>query len=136
LEFVTRKITDGIARIHLGLADHITLGNLETNRDWGFAGDYVEAMWMMLQEKTPDDYVISTNQTHSIKEFLDIAFSYVRIKDWEKYIKTDPKFMRPADVVHLHGDNTKAINKLGWKPKLTFEQLIKMMVAADIERLS
>jgi GDPmannose 4,6-dehydratase len=135
-EFVTRKISDGIARIKLGLAKEIRLGNIESKRDWGFAGDYVEAMWLMLQQDEPDNYIISTGKTHSIKEFLDLAFNHVGIKKWEKYIKIDPRFKRPAELFSLHGKSDKARKKLGWKPKVQFEELVKMMVDADIKRLS
>jgi len=135
IEFVTRKISDGVARIHLGLADHITLGNLEAKRDWGYAPDYVEAMWMMLQQDTPDDYVIATNKTRSIREFLEEAFKVVGIKDWESYIKQDPKFMRPAEVDVLKGDYSKAKTKLNWEPKTSFSDMVKKMVLNDIEKL-
>jgi GDPmannose 4,6-dehydratase len=134
-EFVTRKITDGVARIKLGLADKITLGNLDSKRDWGFAGDFVEAMWMMTQQKEPGDYVVSTNECHSIYEFLDCAFNHVGITDWKQYIASDPRFKRPAELNVLRGNNTKAIETLGWQNKTSFEELVKMMVDADIERL-
>ena len=136
LEFVTRKISDGVARIHLGLKDHITLGNLDSKRDWGYAPDYVEAMWMMLQEETPDDFVIATNETHSIRDFLDVAFNHAGITDWKDFVKQDPKFMRPAEVAVLRGDYSKAEKVLGWKPKTTFEVLVKKMVDSDIKNLS
>jgi len=136
LEFVTRKISDGVARIHLGLTDHISLGNLEAKRDWGYAPDYVEAMWMMLQQDEPDDYVIATGETHSIKDFLTCAFSEVGIEDWGKYVKQDPKFMRPAEVDVLKGDCTKAKEKLGWQPKVDFRNLVKKMVQNDISLLT
>lgn len=136
IEFVTRKISDGVARIHLGLSDHITLGNLEAKRDWGYAPDYIEAVWMMLQQSDPDDYVIATGQTRSIREFLTIAFNHVGINNWEPKIKSDPKFMRPAEVDVLRGDYSKAKNKLGWEPKTTFEDLVKKMVDNDINILS
>ena len=135
LEFVTRKISNGVAGIALGKQSYITLGNLDSKRDWGFAGDYVKAMWLMLQQKTPGDYVIATGETHTIREFLDIAFNYVGIKDWEKHVKTDPQFKRPADVVHLHGDPKLANKTLKWKPSITFKQLVEMMVEEDIKRL-
>lgn len=135
MEFVTRKITDGVARIKLGLAKEIRLGNLDSKRDWGFAGDYVEAMWLMLQQEKPDNYIVSTGETHSIKDFLDIAFSHVGIKDWKKYVKLDPRFKRPAELFSLHGTNNKAKKILGWKPKVKFEKLVKMMVDADLKRL-
>jgi GDPmannose 4,6-dehydratase len=135
IEFVTRKITDGVARIHLGLADHITLGNLDAKRDWGYAPDYVEAMWLMLQQDTPDDYVIATNETRSIREFLEEAFKIIGITDWELYIKQDPKFMRPAEVDVLKGDYNKANTNLGWTPKTSFSDMVKKMVLNDIEKL-
>ena len=136
LEFVTRKISDGVAQIKLGLTDHITLGNLDAYRDWGYAPDYVEAMWLMLQMPEADDYVIATGETHSIREFLDIAFKHIGIQDWSSYIKTDPRFMRPAEVDVLRGDYTKAKNELGWEPKTSFEELVKKMVDNDIKLLS
>ena len=136
IEFVTRKITDGIARIHLGLQDKIILGNLDAKRDWGYAPDYVEAMWLMLQQTTPTDYVIATGETHSIREFLDIAFGVIEIKDWEKYVGQDPRFMRPAEVDVLRGDSSKAQNELGWKPQTSFKDLVGIMVANDIRMLS
>ena len=135
LEFVTRKISDGVARIHLGLADHIALGNLDAKRDWGYAPDYVEAMWLMLQQDEPDDYVVATGATHSIKDFLTLAFKQVGIKDWQKYVKQDPRFMRPAEVDVLLGDASKAKTKLGWVPKTSFEKLVEIMVNSDIEKL-
>ncbi len=135
VEFVTRKISDGVARIHLGLADHISLGNLEAKRDWGYAPDYVEAMWLMLQQDNPNDYVIATGETHSIKDFLTHAFAHVGIDDWSKYIKQDPRFMRPAEVDVLRGDSSLAEKDLGWKPKVNFEQLVKKMVTSDINLL-
>lgn len=136
LEFVTRKITDGVARIKLGMAECITLGNLDAARDWGYAGDYVEAMWLMLQQATPDDYVISTGVEHTIRDFLSHAFAVAGIDDWHSLVKTDPRFMRPADVDSLVGDATKAKEKLGWKPTTTFEELVEMMVEADLRRLT
>ena len=136
IEFVTRKITDGIARIHLGLQDKIMLGNLEAKRDWGYAPDYCEAMWLMLQQDTPDDYVISTGETHSIREFLDAAFKHIGIDDWSNYVGQDPRFMRPAEVDVLRGDSSKALSDLGWKPKTSFEELVIKMVKNDIRRLS
>lgn len=135
-EFVTRKISDGVAMIKLGLADEIRLGNLDSKRDWGFAGDYVEAMWRMLQQEKPDNYIISTGETHSIRDFLDIAFRHVGITDWEKYIKIDPQFKRPAELFALHGKSDKAKKILNWEPKVDFEELVKMMVDADLKRLS
>ena len=133
IEFVTRKISDGVAQIKLGLANHISLGNLDAKRDWGYAPDYVEAMWLMLQQETPDDYVIATGNTYSIREFLDIAFNHVGIKDWEPYIKQDPRFMRPAEVDVLRGNFNKAKENLGWTPKTPFINLVKKMVDNDIK---
>lgn len=135
LEFVTRKITDGVARIKLGLADEISLGNLDAKRDWGFAGDYVEAMWLMLQQEKPDDFIIATGETHTIREFVELAFTAAGISDWQRYVKQDPRFMRPADVQHLHGSPEKALAKLGWTPKVKLSGLVTMMVEADIKRL-
>ncbi|MED3907261.1 GDP-mannose 4,6-dehydratase [Geobacillus thermodenitrificans] len=135
LEFVTRKVTDGVARIKLGLANELRLGNLDAKRDWGFAGDYVKAMWLMLQQDEPDDYVIATGETHTVREFVEIAFSYVGL-DWKDYVVQDERFIRPAEVDLLLGDCTKAKEKLGWKQEVSFEELVKMMVDADIERLS
>jgi GDPmannose 4,6-dehydratase len=135
LEFVTRKVTDGVARIKLGLASELRLGNLDARRDWGFAGDYVEAMWLMLQQSEADDYVIATGETHTVKRLVEVAFNHAELP-WEKYVKLDPKFLRPAEVDLLIGDPSKAQQKLGWKPKVSFEQMIQMMVDADIERLS
>ena len=135
IEFVTRKITDGVARIHLGLQDKITLGNLDSARDWGYAPDYVEAMWLMLQQDTPNDYVISTGKTHSIKEFLSYAFEHIGITDWNEYVKQDPRFMRPAEVDVLLGDSTKAQTELGWEPKTSLKEMVGKMVINDIERL-
>ena len=135
MEFVTRKISDGVARIKLGLAKEIRLGNLDSKRDWGFAGDYVEAMWLILQQEKPDNFIISTGETHSIRDFLDIAFSHVGIKNWKKYVKLDPRFKRPAELFALHGKSNKAKKVLGWEPKVKFEELVKMMVDADLERL-
>ena len=136
IEFVTRKITDGIARIHLGLSDYITLGNLDSKRDWGYSPDYVESMWMMLQQNEPDDYVIATGVDHTIREFLDTAFQHIGIVQWDKYVKQDPRFMRPAEVAVLCGDATKAKEKLGWIPKTSFEEIVSKMVANDINLLS
>jgi len=136
IEFVTRKISDGVARIKLGLSDHITLGNLDAERDWGYAPDYVEAMWLMLQQDTPDDYVIATGEKHSIRDFLDIAFKCIGINNWDSYIKQDPRFMRPAEVDVLRGDYTKAKTQLGWEPKTPFNKLVKKMVLNDINLLS
>ena len=135
LEFVTRKITNGIAKIHLGLADHIALGNLDAKRDWGYAPDYVEAMWLMLQQDQADDYVIATGETRSIREFLDEAFSCVGISDWSTYVKLDVQFVRPAEVDVLRGDATKARIELGWQPKTSFKEMVKKMVTNDIKQL-
>jgi GDPmannose 4,6-dehydratase len=135
-EFVTRKITDGVARIKFGLAKEIRLGNLDAKRDWGFAGDYVEAMWLMMQQDKPEDFLISTGETHSVREFLDLAFSQVGIADWAPYVKIDPQFFRPADVFALHGHSGKAKEKLGWEPKVKFPELVKMMVDADMKRIA
>ncbi len=135
LEFVTRKISDGVARIKLGLADELRLGNLDAQRDWGYAGDYVEAMWLMLQADEPDDYVIATGEEHSVREFVEIAFEHAGV-DMEKHVALDPKFLRPAEVDHLVGDATKAREKLGWEPRVSFRELAEMMVDADLERLT
>lgn len=133
LEFVTRKITEAVARIKLGLAKELRLGNLDAKRDWGFAGDYVKAMWLILQQDKPDDYVVATGETHSVREFVDAAFSYVGLK-YEDYVVLDPQFLRPAEVELLLGNPQKAQNKLGWKPEVDFKQLVHMMVDADLER--
>ena len=133
IEFVTRKITDGVAKIKLGLEEHILLGNLDSKRDWGYSPDYVESMWMMLQQDSPDDYVIATGKDHTIREFLDIAFNHVGISDWSKYVKQDERYMRPAEVAVLCGDSTRARDILGWKPKTSFEQMIFNMVDNDLE---
>jgi GDPmannose 4,6-dehydratase len=135
IEFVTRKVTDGAARIKLGLSNQLKLGNLDARRDWGFAGDYVEAMWRMLQQPTPQDYVIGTGQTHSVRELVEAAFSHVGL-DWRQYVVTDPRFMRPAEVDLLQADPSKAKRELGWTPKVGFKELVAMMVEADLERLS
>ena len=135
LEFVTRKITDAVARIKLGTQDELRLGNLEAERDWGFAGDYVEAMWLMLQQDTAEDYVIATGETHSVRRFCEIAFGHVGLK-WEDHVKTDEKFFRPAEVDLLIGDPSKAESALGWKRKTSFEDLVTMMVDADLKALS
>jgi GDPmannose 4,6-dehydratase len=132
LEFVTRKITNGLARIKLGLQDSISLGNLDSARDWGFAGDYVEAMWLMLQQDEPDDYVIATGETHTNREFLDTAFRTAGYDSWEPFIKQDPRFMRPAEVDLLIGDASKARERLGWEPRVSFEGLVKMMYESDL----
>ena len=135
IEFVTRKISNGAARIKLGKQEKLELGSLEPKRDWGFSGDYVEAMWLMLQQDKPDDYVIATGENHSVKEFVEEAFKAVGIQDWEKYvISNDPKHLRPAEVDYLIGDATKAREVLGWKPKVGFKELVKMMVEADLEK--
>lgn len=136
LEFVTRKISHGVARIKLGLQDKLVLGNLEAQRDWGFAGDYVEAMWQMLQQNTPDDYVIATGVAHSVRDFVTAAFACVGIDDWEQYVEIDPRYLRPAEVDHLIGDASKARQQFGWRPKVTFEELVQMMVESDLERIS
>jgi GDPmannose 4,6-dehydratase len=132
IEFVTRKVTRGVARIALGLQDSITLGNLEARRDWGFAGDYVEAMWLMLQQPVADDYVVATGSTHTIRELLGVAFGRVGIADWEPYVAQDPRFFRPAEVDVLVGDASKAREVLGWSPKVGFGELVEMMVDADL----
>ena len=134
IEFVTRKVTDGVARIKLGLTDTLALGNLDACRDWGFAGDYVRAMWLMLQQDSPDDYVVATGEAHSVKELVEIAFAHAGL-DWEKHVKTDPKFLRPAEVDHLIGNPAKAKEKLGWSPEVPFRKLVEMMVDADLARL-
>ena len=133
-EFVTRKVTDGVARIKLGLAKELRLGNLDSKRDWGFAGDYVRAMWLMLQQPKPDDYVVATGETHTVKRLVELAFQAAGL-NWEKYVVTDPSLVRPAEVDLLIGDPTKARTKLGWKPEVTFEQLVERMVKADLARL-
>ena len=134
IEFVTRKVTDGVARIKLGLASELRLGNLDARRDWGFAGDYVEAMWLMLQQPEPRDYVVGTGQTHSVRELVESAFGHVGL-DWQRYVKTDPRFVRPAEVDLLQADPSKARRELGWSPKVSFPQLVGMMVDADLVRL-
>ena len=134
LEFVTRKVTHQVAKIKCGLAKKLTMGNLDAKRDWGFAGDYVRAMWIMLQQPEPDDFVLATGRTHSIRELLEAAFGAVGL-DWEKYVEVDPKLIRPAEVDILCGDAAKAKGKLGWEPEVSFEELIKMMVEADLEAL-
>jgi GDPmannose 4,6-dehydratase len=130
--FVTRKISRAVARIKLGRQNKVFLGNLEARRDWGYAGDYVEAIWLMLQQPEPDDYVIATGETHSVRDFLDEAFGYVQL-DWHKHVEIDPRYYRPTEVDLLLGDASKARRKLGWKPKVTFRQLVRMMVDADLE---
>lgn len=134
-EFVTRKITDGAARISMGLSKELRLGNLDAQRDWGFAGDYVRAMWLILQQSDPDDYVIATGRTHTVREFCRIAFEAAGLGSYEKYVKMDARFVRPAEVDLLIGDPSKAKRVLGWEPEVTFEQLVATMVEADIERL-
>jgi GDPmannose 4,6-dehydratase len=134
LEFVTRKVTDGVARIKLGLADSLSLGNLDAQRDWGFAGDYVKAMWLMLQQDTPDDYVVATGETHAVRELVQIAFEHVGL-DWERHVKIDPRFLRPAEVDLLIGDPSKAKTQLGWRQETDFQGLVTMMVDADLARL-
>jgi GDPmannose 4,6-dehydratase len=133
-EFVTRKITDGVARIKLGLAKSLHLGNLDSHRDWGFAGDYVRAMWLMLQQPSPDDFVVGTGIAHSVRDFVITAFTHAGL-DWQKYVVTDPRFIRPAEVEFLLANKTKAETTLKWKPEVDFTALVKMMVDADIERL-
>jgi GDPmannose 4,6-dehydratase len=135
LEFVTRKVTDAVARIKLGLAETLHLGNLDAQRDWGFAGDYVHAMWLMLQQPQPDDFVVATGISHSVRELVEIAFDCAGL-DWERYVRLDPTLVRPAEVDHLIGDASRAKEVLGWTPALTFEGLIRMMVEADLARLS
>jgi len=135
LEFVTRKISDGVARIKLGLAEELRLGNLEAKRDWGYAGDYVEAMWLMLQADEPEDYVIATGEEHSVQECAEIAFEHAGL-DLDRHVIADPEFLRPAEVDHLVGDASKAREKLGWEPHVSFRELIEMMVDADVERLT
>jgi GDPmannose 4,6-dehydratase len=135
LEFVTRKVTDGVARIKAGKANELRLGNLDAHRDWGFAGDYVRAMWMMLQQDEPDDYVVATGESHSVKELVEIAFGHAGL-DWKKYVKEDPALIRPAEVDHLIGNPSKAKEKFGWTPSVDFAGLVKMMVDADVERHS
>ncbi len=133
LEFVTRKVSNAVARIKLGLSNELRMGNLDAKRDWGFAGDYVEAMWLMLQQDVPEDYVISTGETHSIEELVKIAFTHAGL-EWKDYVVIDPKFVRPAEVDLLMGDSSKARDKLKWQPKVKFEELIRMMVDYDVER--
>ena len=136
IDYVVRKITDGVARIKLGLTESIALGNLEAKRDWGFAGDYIEAMWLMLQHDAPDDFVLATGETHSIREVFDTAFDAADIDDWSSYITQDPAFMRPAEVQEIRGNADKAKRVLGWEPTVGFEELVKMMVEADVKRLA
>jgi len=134
LEFVTRKITNGVAKIKLGLSKELRLGNLDAKRDWGYAGDYVEAMWLMLQQDAPDDFVVATGETHTVKEFVEAAFGCAGL-DWEKHVVIDPKFIRPAEVELLIGDPSKAKKKLGWEPRVSFNELVKMMVEGDLKEL-
>jgi GDPmannose 4,6-dehydratase len=134
IEFVTRKVTDGVARIKLGLAHELRLGNLDARRDWGFAGDYVDAMWRMLQQPSPQDYVVGTGRTHSVRDLVETAFGHVGL-DWRKHVVTDPKHMRPAEVDLLQADPSKACRELGWSPRVEFSELVAMMVDADLERL-
>jgi GDPmannose 4,6-dehydratase len=134
LEFVTRKVTEAVARIKLGVGKELRLGNLDAQRDWGFAGDYVRAMWLMLQQDAPDDYVIATGETHSVEELVQAAFSYLDL-DWREFVVKDPRFMRPAEVDLLIGDPSRAAAELGWEPKVGFEELVRMMVDADLARL-
>jgi len=136
IEFVTRKISDGVAKIHLGMQNELVLGNLDAKRDWGYAPDYVEAMWMMLQQDKPDDYVIATGKDYSIREFLDYAFGHVGINDWEKYVKQDERYMRPAEVAVLRGDSSKAEKELGWVPRTSFKDMVTKMVENDIRYAS
>jgi GDPmannose 4,6-dehydratase len=135
LEFVTRKVSDGVARIKLGLADHLPLGNLDACRDWGFAGDYVNAMWLMLQQDEPDDYVVATGIAHSVRDLVEAAFGHVGL-DWQTYVRVDPRFLRPAEVDHLIGDSSKARRVLNWQPSMNFAGLVRAMVDADLERLA
>ena len=135
MEFVTRKVTDGVARIKLGLAETLSLGNLDAARDWGFAGDYVKAMWLMLQQEQPDDFVIATGVSHTVQQLVEAAFSHVDL-DWQKYVRTDPALLRPAEVDHLIGDASKAQKELGWVPVVNFGQLVGTMVDADLARLT
>ena len=134
LEFVTRKVTDGAVKIKLGLANELRLGNLDSRRDWGYAGDYVQAMWMMLQQPSPDNYVVATGETHSIREMCEEAFGYLEL-DWQEYVKQDPRFMRPAEVDLLVGDASKARRVLGWEPQVSFRELVRRMVDADMALL-
>ena len=134
-DFVTRKVTDAVARIKLGMQDSVTLGNLDARRDWGFAGDFVEAMWLILQQQEPRDYVVATGEQHTIGDLCRVAFEHIGIANWESYVKSDPRFKRPAELYSLCGDSTKARELLGWKPRTTFEEMIRGMVDADLSRL-
>ena len=136
IEFVTRKITDGVAKVHLGYEDHIKLGNLDSRRDWGYAPDYVECIWLMLQQDKPEDFVIATGVSHSIRDFLDVAFNCVGIDDWSNYVVQDERYMRPAEIDVLCGDSTKAREVLDWKPKTSFEEMVRRMVTNDVGLLS
>ena len=136
IEFVTRKITDGVAKVHLGYEDHIKLGNLDSKRDWGYSPDYMEAAWLMMQHETPEDFVIATGKSHSIRDFLDIAFNCVGIDDWSNYVVQDERYMRPAEIDVLCGDSSKAREQLGWTPKTTFEDMVERMVQRDVGLLS
>jgi GDPmannose 4,6-dehydratase len=133
LEFVTRKVSNAVARIKLGVQNELLLGTLDTQRDWGYAGDYVKAMWLMLQQDVAEDFVIATGEAHSIRDFVTLAFAEVGIDDWTPYVRQDERFMRPSEVDLLIGDATKARTKLGWTPEVTFEQLVKRMVAHDLQ---
>jgi len=135
IEFVTRKISDGVAKIYLGIEEQLILGNLDASRDWGYAPDYVEAMWMMLQQDVPDDYVIATGKSHSIRDFLDAAFRCVNIENWQRYIQQDPRYMRPAEVDQLVGDASKATKAFGWSPSISFENMVERMIINDINLL-
>ncbi len=135
-EFVTRKISRAVARIKRGLQEKLVLGNMDAQRDWGFAGDYVEAMWLMLQQETPEDYVIATGTTHSVRDFVKTAFACVGIDDWQRYVEVDPHLFRPAEVDQLIGDASKARQRLGWRPRVTFEELVRMMVENDLQQVS
>jgi GDPmannose 4,6-dehydratase len=135
LEFVTRKVTHGAAAIKLGLQDELALGNLDAERDWGYAKDYVEAMWLMLQQDQPDDYVIATGEAHSVRELVHVAFAHAGL-DPDKHVRIDPRFLRPAEVEHLVGDASKAREKLGWAPRTSFEEMVRLMVDADLELLA
>ena len=135
-EFVTRKISDGVARIKHGLTGTLALGNLDAKRDWGFAGDYVRAMWLMLQRETPEDYVIATGRTHSVRDFVRIAFETAGLGSYERYVTLDPRFVRPAEVDLLVGDASKARRELGWEPEVSFEELVELMVRADCDRVA
>ena len=136
IEFVTRKVTDGVARITTGKADTIELGNLDSQRDWGFAGDFVEAMWMMLQAETPTDYVCATGETNTVRELCRVAFDAAGVDNWERYVVSSQKYIRPAELDYLRGDSSRLQHELGWKPRVDFEQLVRMMVAEDIRRHS